>query len=154
MDYDYARNGEGGGPDIAFVSQHALTAAQVATLDAAFPTQGYVAYPRVEVTYRPNHVADDVWGAIEALGYTEDGVWPSRYRTGVVAGVFPTWAALELLRAGSTVVEFLNHPPARAKGVFVCKGAYVHTLLESRFVPCPVPPEEQEEASLAPGQAR
>lgn len=62
----------------------------------------------------------------------------------MVAGVFPGWALLELLRAGWTVVEFQNEPSARARGVFVCRGAFVHTLDTTEYLPCPVPVDRQE----------
>jgi hypothetical protein len=69
----------------------------------------------------------------------------------VVAGVFPGWALLELVRAGWAVVELVNEPGARQRGAFVCRGAFVHTLATSDFLPCPVPVADQEDGPLLAG---
>jgi hypothetical protein len=69
----------------------------------------------------------------------------------VVAGVFPGWALLELVRAGWAVVELQNEPGARDRGAFVCRGAFVHTLAASDFLACPVSVAEQEDGPLLAG---
>ena len=66
---------------------------------------------------------------------------------GIVA---PTIVSLKLLRDGYVLTEFINYPSARRKGVFVCKGAYTHTLNNSHFYECPMAEEEQEAVSIMP----
>lgn len=71
-----------------------------------------------------------------------------------IALVAPLKYGLILLRAGYTIIEFENISSARQKGVFLCKGMNIHTLRESRFIPCPLSPEEQEEGELNYNTAR
>lgn len=131
---------------IPFISRHIPTVAQEATVADRFGELRHVG----SVVFEPGRVSAQVSSATDAADR-------------IVAGVFPTWAALELLMSGWTVVEFANEPSARARGVFVCRGAYVYSaeierdvhrdvvsLLPSEFIPCPLPADEQEESSLAP----
>jgi len=67
-----------------------------------------------------------------------------------IAVVAPTAVCLALLRAGYRLIEFVNEPSSRQRGIFICKGAWRHTLAESQFIPCPLPPEEQEAGDLSP----
>jgi hypothetical protein len=51
-----------------------------------------------------------------------------------IALVAPGRVTVELLRAGFTVIEFENHPAARAGGNFVCAGVYRLTLARTEYV--------------------
>lgn len=66
----------------------------------------------------------------------------------VIALVAPLQYGLILLRAGYTILEFVNIPSARQKGIFICKGMNIHTLQKSNFINCPLSPEHQEEGNL------
>ena len=65
---------------------------------------------------------------------------------GIVA---PASVVLQFLRDGFKVVEFRNLPSERRKGIFVCEGAYIHTLMDSNWVDCPIPIEKQERGDLS-----
>ena len=52
-----------------------------------------------------------------------------------LALVAPLYVALDLLRCGYRVVEFVNDAVARRNGEFLCIGAYVHALDSSRYHP-------------------
>lgn len=129
----------------AFFSRHAPTEAQQATFSALVTAEyeqhgGILGFPPlrpVNVTFAPETVLETI------ISHTE----PTER---VIAGVFPGWALLALLRQSFGVVEFVNEPSARVRGVFVCSGAWLHTLTRSTFYPCPVPAAEQEESALAP----
>jgi hypothetical protein len=58
---------------------------------------------------------------------------------GPVALVAPLWVGLALLRAGFTVIEFVNDTAARTAGSFVCRGLWVHDRDGSRFIPAGLP---------------
>lgn len=138
---------------IPFISRHIPTAAQAATVRERF---GELVCPD-PIVLEPGAVVDACWQTLLAV----DPSWSSPpcshdhddgYDcTPAVAGVFPGWALLELLRVGWLVVEFQNEPSARQRGVFVCRGAFVHTLDSSEFLPCPVPVAEQEDGPLLAG---
>lgn len=146
---------------IPFISRHIPTAAQVATVEARFGDL-VCAEP---VVFEPGSVSDQMMAAIRPL--LSEHVWTCDDSLHdhddlsddlrVVAGVFPGWALLELLRSRWTVVEFVNESSARQRGAFVCRGAFVHErlqpnaadpsdLLRSTFIACPVPVSEQQEA--------
>lgn len=65
-----------------------------------------------------------------------------------IALVAPLQYGLILLRAGYKLIEFINIPSARTKGMFLCKGMNIHTLHNSEFIECPIPVEKQEEGNL------
>jgi len=113
---------------IYFLSQHQLTNGQLETLKKL----GFSEVEQVNIIFGNNPV-DDV------KKVTEDKT---------IAIVCPLAVALELLRAGYTLIEFKNNPSARVKGLFLCEGAFVHTLKKSSFVSCPVPFKDQEVSSL------
>lgn len=69
-------------------------------------------------------------------------------RGSTIAVVAPLPVALRLLRGGYTLIEFENVFLAHQKGVFVCGGAWKHTLKESRWIPCPIPLSKQEKGKL------
>ena len=122
---------------VEFISRHIPGPAQAATCVAALgedlhhdPEMGSVVFDRDQ----------DPAAALRQAGVDST----------TVAIVAPTWVNLELLRKGYTLLEFVNRPSARQRGVFVCEGAYVHSLSESRFVASPVPVEEQEEQAIHP----
>jgi len=117
---------------LVFVTRHRPTNGQVAMLGPL----GYEEFEQVDLLF-----GDDPVGQIRKLGL-EPGA--------ELAVVAPTAVCLALLRAGYRLVEFVNEPSSRQRGVFICKGAYRHTLAESEFVPCPLPAEEQEAGDLAP----
>ena len=68
----------------------------------------------------------------------------------VISVVAPLHYGLILLRAGYTLIDFINIPSARQNGVFICKGMNIHTLNETISISCPLSIEEQEESSLSP----
>lgn len=149
---------------IPFISRHIPTAAQQATVAERYGelvcTDPIVFEPgrvaeQTMLAIRPT-LGEHIWACDDSLHDHDDLSDDLR----VVAGVFPGWALLELLRDGWTVVEFVNEPSARRRGVFVCRGAFVHELvqpnaadpadlLRSTFLPCPV--REQEDGPLLAG---
>lgn len=149
---------------IPFISRHIPTPAQRATVAERF---GELACTD-PVIFEPGTVSRACWAAAQSVGaaYTRLPC-PHDHPSGhdcdcdqVVAGVFPGWALLELLRAGWTVVEFRNEPSAREHGAFVCLGAFVHraeierdvvSVLPSEFIPCPIPVGAQGSSPLLAG---
>lgn len=122
--------------NLMWVSRHPLTNGQKALL----PLLGYEGEERIEVVFGDNPIDD----------LRAERLSPGR-EVGLVA---PTFVSLALLRAGYALIEFVNQPSSRQRGVFICKGAWRHTLAESQFFPCPLAIEEQEEGNLAPGGGR
>jgi len=115
---------------LIWLSRHALTNGQIETLKQ-------IAYTEIEqhnVTFN-----DDIINQIQSI--TDEKT---------IAIVAPLSYSLKLLRAGYTLIEFQNIPSARSKGVFLCKGLFVHTLESSLFIKCPLSVEEQEKGSLVP----
>jgi hypothetical protein len=104
--------------DIAWLSRHPLTPDQERTLKSA----GYTCkLGNKSVTFSDN-ILEDI----------KKVTWKK-----VIAGVFPVTYALILLRAGYTIIDFVNVPGARDHGGFVCKGMNIHTLDSTEFIPCP-----------------
>lgn len=141
---------------IPFISRHTPTAAQRATVAEHF---GELVCPD-PIVFEPGRVVEQVAEQVDRLlgspGYSPS-YDPDDCSARQVAGVFPTWAVLELLNDGWTVVEFVNEPSARVRGAFVCRGAYVYEYLRadatedrlrSTFLPCPIPPDQQEDSPL------
>lgn len=116
--------------NLLFITRHKPTNGQIAVAREL----GYEGITTMEVQFGDNPV-----GQLMGLG-----ILPGT----AIAVVAPLYVSLSLLRAGYTLIEFVNEPSARQKGVFVCKGAWVHTINESRFVHCPIPLELQEQSSL------
>lgn len=141
---------------IPFISRHIPTDAQRATVAERFGSMVCLD----SITFRPGSVVIQflaLWNnwtalqsAVEELDDNGNVVSSTHDTPRVVAGVFPVWAALELLRADWTVVEFVNDPSARNRGQFVCRGAFVHYRkgLTSEFLPCPIPVQEQDDGPL------
>lgn len=140
---------------IPFISRHIPTVAQQATVAERY---GELVCTD-PIVFEPGRVADDVYHAIERL-LNPERECPNADVEPLVAGVFPGWALLELLRDGWTVVEFVNEPSARQRGVFVCRGAFVHELvqpnaadpadlLKSTFLPRPI--ADQEDGPMLAG---
>lgn len=140
---------------LPFISRHIPTAAQAATVEERFGTLVCTD----PIVFAIGRVVDQLMTAL--IGYDDVLQIPHPAVPKIVAGVFPGWALLELLRAGWTVVEFQNEPSARARGTFVCLGAFVHTYapdqfgspdqLRSEFLPCPISAQEQEDGPLLSG---
>jgi hypothetical protein len=93
------------------------------------------------------------------------GIYPGA----TIAVVAPHHVIYSLILDGYKVIEFVNRPSARKRGVFICDGAYMtqaeevilstpalcptpdHAYKLSRsFFPCPVPESEQEAGDLSP----
>ena len=126
---------------IPFISRHIPTEAQRATLR---PIYGEIYLPdRIDLE---RGRVDEQISELCPPQMREDG-WSET----TIAGVFPTWAVLELLRTGWTVIEFINEPSARARGQFVCRGAYIHEWEGSDWLDCPIPAAEQEDSPLLGG---
>ena len=115
---------------LIWLSRHHLTNGQTETLKQIEYTQ--IEQHNVEFN-------DDIINQIQSI--TDEKI---------IAIVAPLNYSLKLLRDGYTLIEFQNIPSARSKGVFLCKGLFVHTLESSLFIKCPLTSEEQEEGDLAP----
>jgi hypothetical protein len=135
---------------LPWISRHKMTNGQRAIL----PLLGFDKESRVEVEFGNDPSAD----------LKRIGVQPTTI--GVVA---PHHTIYALLVGGYRVVEFVNHPSARQRGVFLCHGAFLtyaekvvlsHPSLDYKpdilfrpfrhFYPCPLGDEEQEEGDLSP----
>lgn len=114
---------------IFWFSRHQLTNGQLATLKEYFESV---------VIEQHNIVFDD--DVVNQIKEVTDQK--------TIALVAPLSYGLILLRAGYTIIEFVNIPSARQKGVFLCKGMNIHTLQTTEFISCPLSPEEQEKSSL------
>ncbi|WP_054697705.1 hypothetical protein [Syntrophomonas palmitatica] len=114
---------------IYWFSRHDLTNGQVETLK----TMGYNAHEKKDLVFN-----DQI---IEQIR----GITPDK----IVALVAPLKYGLILLREGYSIIEFENVPSARQEGTFLCRGAWMHTLQDSKFFPCPVPLEAQEQGDLS-----
>ena len=133
-----------------WVSRHDLTNGQVSCL----PALGYKGWERKSISFGENPERDMCEALCPDAGVDScKDCQFSQQRDGgcCEAGIVaPLHVGLDLLRAGWTLIEFVNVPSARTRGVFVCQGAYRHTLAKSTFFPCPLSAEEQEEGSLSP----
>jgi len=131
---------------IIFVTRHNATDAQKALLKK----MGYELEKTVNITFS---VSEDFVVKLRNRGITSK----------TIALVAPTFVHMRLLNAGYIIIEFVNEPSKRAKGVFVCKGAFKSKLrcvpcdykgdkwdayIETDFYKCPISTEEQEEVSL------
>lgn len=121
---------------LPWISRHPITNGQRALLNKL----GYDGEERTEVLFGSHPVED-----LEKAGLLPPQV------IGVVA---PAYVILQLVQVGFTVLEFVNAPSARQRGVFLCKGAWKYSLsrgeLFMEYFPCPISLEKQEEGSLAP----
>ena len=115
---------------LLWLSRHPLTNGQQAMLN----TLGYEDVEQVNLLFGDNPI-----GQVKELGDVQE-----------IALVAPTHISLALLRAGYRLIEFVNEPSSRQKGVFLCKGAWRHLLESSEWFPCPISPEEQEEGDISP----
>jgi hypothetical protein len=135
---------------LPWVSRHPMTNGQRAIL----PLLGFKKEKRIEVDF----------GNCPRADLARVGIQPTTI--GVVA---PHHVIYSLLLDGFGVVEFINQPSARQRGVFLCSGAYL-TFMEEVFLsqttlcptsdrayrpfryfyPCPLTEEEQEEGDLSP----
>ena len=120
---------------IPWISRHDMTHGQFETLKII----GYSGFYKNDITFTSDPVDDLVKANI--LDRT-------------IALVAPSYVVLKLLNADYRLIEFVNESSKRAKGVFTCKGAYIHEMegcsIKSTYVECPIPVEKQDEASLAP----
>ena len=122
---------------IPFIGGLAPTAAQRSTLRRHFGvmTNGH------RITFEWGRVAEQI---LEVLPDREKYCRPDEdYRT-VAGNSFPVWAALELLRAGWTVIEFQMRRRSWTKGPLLCEGAHAHTLRGTLWLSCPISIDEQE----------
>lgn len=124
---------------IPFVSRHVPSAAQAATVQTRFGELIHV----TPIVFEAGRIAEQLLQASQEPFGGQAHIAPAAF-----AVVAPAWAILEALREGLVIVEFENVPSARARGVFLCRGAWVHTLVSSEFIPCPIPETEQEESAL------
>jgi len=115
---------------LIWLSRHSLTNGQTETLKQ-------IEYTKIE--QHDMEFNDDIINQIQSI--TDEKT---------IAIVAPLNYSLKLLRVGYTLIEFQNIPSARQKGIFLCKGLFVHTLDSSLFINCPLSIEEQDEGSLAP----
>jgi hypothetical protein len=92
-----------------FVSRHKPNNGQLAMIYNEELGQKYCDVKQVDVVFGKNPV--------ENLKENE----VSDRKIGIVA---PTYVKAELLNRGYELVEFVNEPSRRQRGVFVCKGAY------------------------------
>jgi len=117
---------------LLWISRHPMSNGQRALL----PLLGYQEEEQVALTFRGDPV-----GQIEKL----------RERGAEIAIVAPFHIASKLLNAGYGLIEFVNVPSARQKGIFVCQGAYrmhLGTIITMEYTHCPLSPEEQGEGDL------
>lgn len=114
--------------NIVWFSRHPLTNGQEKTLEVA----GYICKEQHNIVF-----GNDIISQIQTI---------TNQKT--IALVAPLSYGLQLLRANYTIIEFVNIPSARQKGVFLCKGLNIHTLDSTEFIPCPLTPEQQEEGNL------
>lgn len=119
---------------IFWFSRHELTNGQIVTLKEHLERYNF---GTVVIEQRNLIFDDDIVNQVKE--FTDQKI---------IALVAPLSYGLILLRAGYTIIEFVNIPSARQKGVFLCKGMNIHTLQTTEFIACPVPIEEQEESSL------
>lgn len=117
---------------LLFISRHDPTDAQVKLAEIL----GYDNLKRVDLVFN-----NDPIGQLLELGI-------NRVNSSHLAIVAPLNISLILLRAKYSLIEFQNCPSARGKGIFLCKGAWVHQMNKSVFIPCPIPLELQEEGIL------
>jgi hypothetical protein len=136
---------------LPWISRHEMTNGQRAIL----PLLGLDKEERVEVEF----------GNCPRADLMRVGIYPST----TVAVVAPSYVIYSLLLDGYRVVEFINRPSARQRGVFLCSGAYLTYLEEvvlsqptlcptpdkayrpfRYFFPCPLGDKEQEEGDLSP----
>ena len=117
--------------EFIWISRHDLTNGQAAML----PVLGFEGVIKISLLFGDDPVAD-----LHKIGV-------SPCKIGLVA---PLSVGLDLLREGFEIVEFRNKPSARQKGVFLCEGAFVHTLRQSVWHKCPMPLEQQGTGDLSP----
>jgi len=111
---------------LKFISRHEPTNGQIALAQKL----GYEGIEKIDIFFSNDPVADLV----------NAGIKPA-----TIAGVFPLNTALALLRAGFELVVFTNSRDARDASKFVCTGADILTLQESRHIP--LSEEEIEQAN-------
>ena len=120
-----------------WVSRHPLTNGQIETIKyMGFKRKLIIGNINIDFSLKP-------WKDLESFD-----IKPATYP--VIGVVAPTYVTLALLRKGFRIIEFVNKPSARQKGVFICEGAYFHGPSASKFFPCPIAPKEQEKGSLSP----
>jgi hypothetical protein len=117
---------------IYWFSRHLLTNGQIATLKSYYGEN--VTVEQYNVIFNDNIVQQ-----IEEITDQK-----------VISVVAPLYYGLILLRSGYTLIDFINIPSARQKGIFLCKGMNIHTLNDTLSIPCPMSEEEQEAGSLLP----
>lgn len=98
---------------LKFISRHEPTNGQVAVAIKL----GYTGLEKIDLFFSQDPVKD-----LEKVGISAC----------TLAGVFPLTTALTLLRAGFELVIFTNSKDARDASKFICTGADVLTLNESR----------------------
>ena len=121
---------------VPFISRHAPTAEQSALLGKIFPG-AELEGDQTDLIYEPGRVAEALAKLIGRGQRIENEDGGSARYVGfpvVVAGVFTTWAALELLGAGYTLLEFKNRPSARTGRGFELFGAVVMTPTVYRYL--------------------
>jgi len=100
---------------LKFISRHEPTNGQVAVAIKL----GYTGLEKIDLFFSQDPIKD----------LEKAGIVPC-----TLAGVFPLVTALTLLRAGFELVVFTNSRDARDASKFVCTGADILTLNESRNI--------------------
>ena len=156
-----------------WVSRHPMNAGQKAIVSQ----MGYDGENQIKVIFGIDPIEDlqkalpcpKAWGKENCATYSQDtGCSKSPRDCGVktVAIVAPSYVIFKLLVEGYKIIEFVNVPSARERGVFICQGAYVTSLTkiedgddspswtilgytpQQDYVSCPLTEEEQEEGKL------
>jgi len=100
---------------LPFISRHAPTVGQ----DRLVQRLGYAGLQWHPLVFSSNPVAD-----LDGAGLSN---------MGCVALVGPVYVALALLRAGFTIMEFVNAAEAREASAFRCTGVWCHTIHQSEY---------------------
>lgn len=120
---------------LKFLSRHEPTNGQQSVAQKL----GYTGLEKIDLFFSEDPLSDlqkagifpQTWEEYWDDQYSE---WLSRPIATTIAGVFPLVTALTLLRAGFELVIFTNSRDARDASKFVCTGADVLTLSESRHI--------------------
>jgi hypothetical protein len=122
-----------------FISRHDLNKGQIALVkEMGFKTTQKISHTFTD-TLNPQEFNGLVSGKSQAVGL-----------------VGPTHLFINILKSGGIdgplLIEFVNQPSARKRGRFLCKGAVMYWVdengIQSKFVPCPLSINEQDEGDL------
>nr|URC17499.1 MAG: hypothetical protein [Lokiarchaeota virus Skoll Meg22_1214] len=94
---------------LIFISRHDPNDGQVALVKSL----GYSGIKKIPIVFTEDPVRD-----LQNAGVNEKKI----------AIVAPSYISNQLLNAGFELIEFVNEPSKRERGVFVCRGAYIYKL--------------------------